>query len=982
MKVLIVAKTRQGSGACIGGITFEGQSVRLIAADAATNEHVGLEYNVGDVWEVEAAVPQQVVPPHVENIVVQSKRRMGPMSIPERFIERHMPPCIGGPEQLYDGLVQATSSGVLHIAERSGVPPYSTLFWRPDQPLTRVQDSKRLRYRYPTPDGGRTLTFVGFQEPIEVIPAGALVRVSLAHWWRPDDQPDAELRCHVQLSGYFLAPSRVMQRSAQASSDTAAERPFGRPQGDMPAERPFGSPQGDGHARNWGETQGFPPVPLSSPSPSPHALLKSVFGYDTFWPLQGEIIDNVLARRDTLAVMPTGGGKSLCYQLPALLFDGLTLVISPLIALMQDQVDQLRALGAPAAFLNSTLDYRSYVETMSAVRAGQVKLLYTSPETLLRPETLVLLDQSRLDCLTIDEAHCISQWGHDFRPEYRQLLPVRQRYPQAVCLAFTATATERVRQDIASQLGFTAANTFVASFNRPNLQLASRSRTDGLGQVLGFLDAHREQSGIIYCSTRETVDNLAAQLAGAGWPALPYHAGLDDATRQRNQRQFVRADVAIMVATIAFGMGINKPNVRFVVHFNLPRDIESYYQEIGRAGRDGLPADCLLLYSQKDVATILYFVEEGAPSQQAGATARLQAMLRYAQAGGCRRTPLLAYFGERFEGEPCGACDNCQREQAGGEKIDLTAAAVKFLGCVKDTGQIFGVSHIANVLRGSQAKKVLQRRHDRLSVHGSGREHSDRQWSRFGQQFIAEGLLEQDMEHGGLRLTAAGREVLAGQRRVLLAAPELPAEAPTAPPPYDAELFQVLRELRRELADAANVPPFVVFSDRTLVEMATYYPQTPQRLLDMAGVGQVKLGQYGGAFLAVLRDYCAAHDLPERPKAPHAPPALTGGQAKRRFVEVGELFAAGYSVAQLQAQYGVERSTILGHLARFHQQGGAVDGERVLAASRLTAEQQAQVLALFDDLGAEALSPVFQALNGSISYEELHVMRVAYMSRS
>jgi ATP-dependent DNA helicase RecQ len=503
-----------------------------------------------------------------------------------------------------------------------------------------------------------------------------------------------------------------------------------------------------------------------------------------------------------------------------------------------------------------------------------------------------------------------------------------------------------------------------------------------LGQVLSFLAAHRDQSGIIYCATRDTVDNLAARLVEAGWPAIPYHAGLDDATRQRNQRQFVRADVAIMVATIAFGMGINKPNVRFVVHFNLPKDIESYYQEIGRAGRDGLPADCLLLYGQQDVATILHFIEEGAPSQQAGAKARLQAMLRYAQAGGCRRIPLLAYFGEHFDEEPCGACDNCQREQAGGEKIDLTEAAVKFLDCVKATGQMFGVSHIANVLRGSQARKVLQRRHDRLACYGSGREHSDRQWSRFGQQFIAEGLLEQDMEHGSLRLTAAGREVLAGNRRVLVAAPQLPAAAPAELRPYDAGLFQALRELRRELADAANVPPYVVFSDRSLIEMATYCPQTPQRLLDMAGVGQVKLERYGEPFLTVLQSYCAAHGLAEQSKAPNAPPALTGGLAKRRFVEVGELFAAGYSIQQLQAQYGVQRSTILGHLSRFQQQGGAVDSQRVRAASTLTPEQQAQVLALFDELGADALAPVFQALNGTISFDELHVMRVVHLAGS
>jgi ATP-dependent DNA helicase RecQ len=987
MKVLIVAKTRQGSGACVGGITFEGRSVRLIPAVGDTHDGANMEYSVGEVWEVEATPASQLVAPHVENILVHRARRLGPMNTPERFIERHMPAHAGGPDRLYEGLVQTALGGSLYIVEPSGVPVFSTTFWRPDQPLTRVEESKRLRYRYPTPDGGRMLTFVGFQEPIEVIPAGALVRVSLSHWWRPDDRPNEEPRCYVQLSGYFL-DSPIAFTAPSKATPAPPPPPVPSPQSPVPTSpAPPPPPLPTPHSP-LPTSPAPPPPPLPSPqSPVPSSsLLKSIFGYDAFWPLQTEIIDNVLARRDTLAVMPTGGGKSLCYQLPALLFDGLTLVISPLIALMQDQVDQLRALGVPAAFLNSSVDYRSYIETMEAVRQGRIKLLYTSPETLLRPETLVMLDQSRLDCLTIDEAHCISQWGHDFRPEYRQLLPVRQRYPRAVCLAFTATATERVRQDIAQQLGFETANTFVASFNRANLRLTCRPRSDGLAQVLAVLEAQRGQSGIIYCSTRDTVDRLAARLGELGWPALPYHAGLDDATRRRNQRDFVRADVAVMVATVAFGMGINKPNVRFVLHFNLPKDLESYYQEIGRAGRDGLPSECLLLYGQKDVATIQYFIEEGAPSQQAGATARLQAMLRYAQTGGCRRTPLLAYFGEHFGGEPCDACDNCLANQAGGEKIDLTEPARTFLTCVQETGQLFGAAHIANVLRGSQAKKVLQHRHDRLASYSSGRQHSDRQWSRFGQEFIVAGLLEQDMSHGGLRLTAAGREVLAGTRQVWVAAPEQPVEAPAslAPSTHDRGLFEALRALRRELATAANTPPFVIFSDRTLVEMATYCPQSPQRLAEMDGVGQVKLERYGQAFLTVLRDYCAAHGLAERSKAPRVLPGQIGlidGLAKRRFVEVGELFAAGYSVEQLQIQYGVQRSTIVGHLYNYQRSGAPVDGQRVRAVSTLGPEQQEQVLALFDELETEALTPIFQALNGAISYEELHIMRVVYLSR-
>ncbi len=1002
MKVLIVAKTRQGNGACVGGITLDGQSVRLIPAYGDVHEGANREYNVGEVWEIHGEPLADVTPPHVEDVMVRSNRRLGPMSKPEHFIERHMPPLHGGAEQLYEGLVQKAPGGALYIAERSGVPPYSTMFWRPDQPLTRVDDNKRLRYHYPTPAGGCTLVFVGFQEPLEVIPAGALVRVSLSRWYRPSDRPTDELRCYVQLSGYFLpeqprssASARqvgVVPVAAAPTQDKDAIRPPVAADPLMPppalqqlrAEVTGAAPPSSGFPSSSPAFRSFAPFPSPPSASSPRALLKSVFGHEAFWPLQEEIIANVLARRDTLAVMPTGGGKSLCYQLPALVFSGLTVVVSPLIALMQDQVDQLRALGVPAAFLNSTLDYREYVQIMDAVRRGQVKLLYTAPETLLRPETLVLLDQSGVECLTIDEAHCISQWGHDFRPEYRQLLPVRRRYPQAVCVAFTATATERVRQDIADQLDLAEANVFVASFNRRNLYLASQPRTAGLGQVLDFLDAHRNQSGIIYCATRDTVDNLAARLVEAGWPALPYHAGMEDAARRDNQRRFVRADAAIMVATIAFGMGINKPNVRFVLHFNLPKDLESYYQEIGRAGRDGLPADCLLLYGQPDVGTIQHFIEEGAEWERAGRTARLQAMVRYAQTTRCRRTSLLAYFGERFEDATCDACDNCRREQAGGEKVDLTAEALKFLGCVEATGQMFGVSHIANVLRGSQAKKVLQHRHDRLAVHGSGREHSDRQWCRFGQRFIAEGLLEQDMGHGGLRLTAAGRDVLAGKRRVLVAAPEQPAAAPTvaptAVPPHDADLFQALRALRRELADAANVPPYVVFSDRTLVEMATYYPLSPERLLDIDGVGRVKLERYGEAFLAVIREYCAARGLREQPKAPPVPATLTARMPKRRFVEIGELFAAGYSVEQLQAQYSLQRSTIINHLATFQRTGGVIDGERVRAVSTLTPEQQAQVLAVFAELGAERLAPIFEALGGTIPYEELHLMRVVYLA--
>lgn len=980
MKVLIVAKTRQSSGACIGGITFEGRSVRLIAADAAINEHAGMEYAVGDVWEVDAAPVEHVTPPHVENIIVRSKRRLGAMTDPIPFIEVHMPPTIGGASRLYAGLAQVAHSGALYITERTGIPPHSTAFWRPDQPLQRTDESKRIRYRYPGPVGGCTLTFVGFQEPVETIPAGALVRVSLAHWWRPEDDHSGELRCYGQLSGWFLPKPTTSQMGrgepapqfrARARTAADATPPSA---GSQPAFTPAPPP---GCIQPEGPTP--PGWPIGEPSarpglPEAHRLLRSVFGYDDFRPLQAEIIANILARRDTLAVMPTGSGKSLCYQLPALLAEGLTVVVSPLIALMQDQVTQLHEAGAPAAFLNSTLDYDDYLRTAARVRSGEIKLLYTSPETLVRPETQVLLDRAQVACLAIDEAHCISQWGHDFRPEYRQLGPVRQRYPAAVCVAFTATATQRVQDDIKAILGFRKEDTFVASYDRENLFLAVARRHNGTAQVIAFLEAHRDQPGIIYCSTRRRVDELATRLQEHGWPALPYHAGLDAATRRQNQELFSRDKVSIIVATIAFGMGINKSNVRFVLHYNLPESLEQYYQEIGRAGRDGLRADCLLLFSQSDLVTRSVLIDEGAESERPGRQARLQAMVRYAEARECRRTPLLAYFGETYAAGRCGFCDNCLAAKSAVAQVDATLAARKFLACVLHTGQMFGVTHIVDVLRGSRRQEILRWRHERVPEYGAGPEHPAAEWRRLAEEFIRQSVLEQDMGHGGLRLTAKGHAVLDGAQVLVHTAAPRAAPVPEAEPAYNAVLFDRLRSLRRELADAADLPPFVVFSDRSLTEMAAYLPQSPQSFLAMHGVGQRKLAQYGEPFLATIRAYCTEHGLGERPKA--ATPAQEPIPRGSRTEEVGARFAAGHSVAEIQALFGVTRGTVVQHLERCIQAGQSFAPERVRELSTLAPEDQARVLAEMAAHGPERLKPVFEALGGTITYDELRIMRM------
>ena len=906
MKVVIVAKTRMRGGACVGAITSDGQSVRLIDPKQDRVDHFNLVYHIGEAWEIEGSPPEFLRPPHVENIVVHGKRRLQNLAL-ERVvghIERTMSPFCGGPEGLFDGLVQAVPAGPLFIAERpelahNGIPTRSTMFWRPDRDLVRDEGSKRIRYRYPTEDGGRTLTFVGFQEPLPVIPAGTLLRVSLAHWWRPEDKPDVELRCYVQLSGWFetsqKGPCAEPAKSSEASPPVTSE--VSSPETSKVSTLTTGQA-------------------TSEVLPAARRVLKSVFGYDNFLPLQAEIIANVLARRDTLAIMPTGGGKSLCYQLPALIFDGLTVVVSPLIALMQDQVDALRELGVSAAYLNSTVDYHTYLETAAAVKAGQIKLLYLAPETLLRPETLLMLDHSNVACLTIDEAHCISSWGHDFRPEYRQLLPVRRRYPKAVCLALTATATRRVQEDIEQILGFDAANEFVASFNRPNLFLAAQARTDGLNQILAFLGSRRDESGIIYCHTRKDVELLAEQLARAGWSALPYHAGLEDAARREHQRRFSRDEAQIIVATIAFGMGINKSNVRFILHAALPENIENYYQQIGRAGRDGLRADCLLLWGARDIHTIRHFIDAGPEAERPGKEARLQAMLRYAQANGCRREPLLAYFGETAP-EKCDLCDNCQSVSIGAEveTVDVTNSARLFVECVKQTGETFGPAHITDILRGSRNKNVLRWKHDRLQMHGQGQHLAAQQWRELAQQLIGQGILKQDDRHGGLALGPKGKAVLDGAevRAPATLAPTI--LTPEAPADFERGLFEELRKLRANLAKAADVPAFVIFSDRTLQEMARALPQTPQGLRSVPGIGERKLAQYGEQFLDVIRSYCRAHGLSERAAVAPRATATPIAQSSRR-TEVGKFFAAGVSVEELQRLYGVKADTILQHLDR------------------------------------------------------------------
>ena len=711
---------------------------------------------------------------------------------------------------------------------------------------------------------------------------------------------------------------------------------------------------------------------------SPASILKETFGYDTFRPLQNEVIENVLARRDTLAVMPTGGGKSLCYQIPSLLFSGLTVVVSPLISLMKDQVEQLRAYGVPSLFINSSLSPQEYQENMEYVRRGEVKLLYVAPETLLTPRILSLLDSIQVDCFTIDEAHCISEWGHDFRPEYRQLVEVRKRFPNAVCLALTATATSRVRQDIRTTLKFATTNEFIASFNRENLYIEVAQKRDPFAQTIDMLERYKDQSGIIYCFSRKQVDELAEYLASKGYSVRPYHAGLEDTDRRKNQEAFIRDDAQIIVATIAFGMGINKPNVRFVIHFDLPKSIENYYQEIGRAGRDGLPAHCLLLYSYSDIAKLNYFIDQKEGGEKRVAMQHLDAIVRYAEDERiCRRKPLLHYFGESFQADNCSNCDNCT--SAPTPLTDITIFAQKFLSCVKRADEKFGAGHITDILLGSKNEKVLRWEHDKLSTYGIGTELTKKQWMHIARQLLTMGYLKQEGEFHTLSLTVKALEALKKRETifgVVQEAERVRTKGKKEEVEYNSALFALLRQKRKEMADETGVPPYVIFSDKTLVEMAAYYPQSVTSLLNISGVGQVKLRQYGDAFLEVIKAYCEKHGLKEKQKEN----VREKSDLNRRYVIVAEAYNSGETVQNLMERYHVTAGTILDHLARYLAAGNTLrNGDDLQPLTSATLEQQKAAFAAFDELSPTFLKPVFDKLNGEMNYDELKILRMLYL---
>lgn len=587
--------------------------------------------------------------------------------------------------------------------------------------------------------------------------------------------------------------------------------------------------------------------------------LKHTFGYDTWRDGQAEIISAALAQRDCFVLLPTGGGKSLCYQLPALHLPHITVVVSPLMSLMKDQVDALKAHGIAAAFINSSQSRETVLDVFAQLRRGELKLLYVAPERLLQPAFLDRLADVGVSLFAIDEAHCISQWGHDFRPDYMALTLLKQRFPQVPLMALTATADPGTQQDIVQQLGLQQPLIYRGSFDRPNIRYTVQEKFRPLEQLLAYLKQQENNSGIIYCSSRRKVDELTAQLAERGIRVAAYHAGHDAVQREQVQDAFKRDDISIIVATVAFGMGVNKSNIRFVVHYELPRTIEAYYQETGRAGRDGVAAEAMMFFDPADIARMKRWLEmEENPQRAEVAWQRFQSMAAFAEAQTCRRLVLLNYFGEARQ-TPCGNCDICLNPP---QQFAATEIAQKALSCVYRVNQSFGLHYVIDVLRGSQHQKILEQGHDKLSTWGLGKELSHDYWLSIFRQLIHFGLLQQDItQHSVLRLLPAARPVLRGEQELMLAVPRLQTMPKTSTKlgqqQYDRLLFSKLRALRKALAERDDVPPFVVFSDATLIDMCQKLPVDNAAMLAVSGVGYTKLSRYGKEFMQEIGDYLA-----------------------------------------------------------------------------------------------------------------------------
>ena len=715
-------------------------------------------------------------------------------------------------------------------------------------------------------------------------------------------------------------------------------------------------------------------------------ILKQRFGYDTFLPGQENVIERVMAGQDALVLMPTGGGKSLTYQLPALLLPGLTIVISPLIALMQDQVERLHANGIGATFIKSTLNSFEREQRERSVLDGDVNILYVAPERLLTASFLSLLDRVQqsigLSLIAVDEAHCVSEWGHDFRPDYRQLGQLRQRYPDTPLLALTATATERVRDDILVQLRLRNPHVHIASFNRPNLSYEVRQKHQGsYAELVQFLRERDNASIIIYCQSRKSVDDLSERLKRDGISSLPYHAGMSNEQRTENQERFIRDDVTVLVATIAFGMGIAKPDVRAVIHFDLPRSLEGYYQESGRAGRDGLEAKCIIFFGYGDRIKIEYMLAQRTnEEEQAIAHQQLQQVISYCESGACRRKDLLAYFSETFEQDNCGHCDNCLRPTV---VEDRTIDAQKFLSCVARTQQRFGMRHIIDVLRGANTQKIRTYSHDQLSTYGIGKDHSVEEWMHLGRSLIQQGLMSETTDGYPIPIiNALSKEILRRQRSVYVTVRQVQAPPKTtattatveALDPVARMLFYHLRNLRKKLADDQGVPPYVIFPDTSLRAMAIQRPQSKENFLRIPGVGSKKLDAYFTIFTREIEAYCDANGLETdiQPAGVQTKSSATASTVSlpTTYEVTLELYQKGYSVEDIATERKLKTSTVMDHLAVLIEQGRDINIDDIIDPAHYQ-----DIVDVIERIGGETLKPIKEVLGDAYSYDEIRLVR-------
>ncbi len=706
---------------------------------------------------------------------------------------------------------------------------------------------------------------------------------------------------------------------------------------------------------------------MASPDNKAIELLNTVFGYASFRGQQQSIINHLIEGQDALVVMPTGSGKSLCYQIPALIRPGVGIVVSPLIALMQDQVSALLQLGIKAAFLNSTLTYEETQQTEQKLLKGELDLLYIAPERLANERTLQLLGRLNIALFAIDEAHCVSQWGHDFRSDYLRLSLLHERYPQVPRIALTATADELTRQEIQFRLGLEQAQLFLSGFDRPNIRYRIVQKQNARQQLFDFIDTeHSGDAGIVYCLSRKKVDETAQWLNGKGIQALPYHAGMSNGQRQEHQHQFLMQENLVMVATIAFGMGIDKPNVRFVAHLDLPKSIEGYYQETGRAGRDGLPADAWMAYGLQDVITLRRMLAESNANetQKRIEYNRLDAMLALCEQVHCRRQALLDYFGDTLE-QPCGNCDTCMEPV---ETWDGTLAAQQALSCIHRTDQRFGVAYLVDVLLGKATERISRFGHDRQSTYGIGKQLEEKQWHSVFRQLVAQGLVAVDFENfGALRLTEACRPILRGEQQLMLRQDILVDKTKGGKPAKPANknksannlLWDALRNKRRELAERQDVPPYVIFHDASLMAMMEHKPATLQQLGLLPGVGKRKLELYGKQFLAIIQEF--------KGMATVSPDTAS---------ESVELFKQGKSIQEIVELRSLQASTIYGHLAQYLEQGRLSLADVVDLPEQEIRQIEDTIINLPEDQ-KNALKPVYETFSGAYSYDILRCIRAA-----